>query len=65
MKRIKAAVKTVLMIKWFTINSYNYVTNKSLSSKIEFVCGYLPALYVFMGLTYDDFLSGELLKDDT
>ena len=54
MNRIKSAIKAVGMTGWFIKTSWQYITTKHLSSKVEFLVGIIPAWIRFTFATYKD-----------
>jgi hypothetical protein len=54
MSRIKSAVKSICMTKWFIKTSWQYINTNSISSKAEFFIGIVPAWIRFTIATYKD-----------
>jgi hypothetical protein len=54
MSRIKSAVKSICMTKWFIKTSWQYINTNSIRSKVEFFIGIVPAWVRFTIATYKD-----------
>tara|TARA_R110000796_G_scaffold64465_2_gene149402 strand:+ start:6077 stop:6268 length:192 start_codon:yes stop_codon:yes gene_type:complete len=53
--RTQSFLLAIKMTAWFVKTSWYYVTTKRFSSKVEFLCGFLPAWFRFTFYTYKDF----------
>jgi hypothetical protein len=54
MTKIKSAVKSIMMTKWFIKTSWQYINTNRVSSKVEFFVGVVPAWARFVAATYKD-----------
>jgi len=65
MSRIKSILNALKMTPWFIVNSWSYVTTKTLESKTEYFTGLIPAWYRFTVITYKDCRVGYEIVDMT